>query len=157
MPFGGIPVAETQPSPTAEETPPAAPSVPQEEFSPPAPEPVMTAGEYVREIVTPEPVSTNTTTPSQQPQEMAPVPLQLDWSSDLIQIETDPEKHKETFARLSEAAPQPRVKRVRPNLAPISDEPLVQVETHRNEEIADPEAQEAHQPAPEQTAATSAS
>ena len=65
-------------------------------------------------------------------------PLQLDWSSDLIQVETHPEKARTALARSREEQPVPRVKRERPPLAPLSDEPLVQVETRKIEVTVDP-------------------
>lgn len=60
-----------------------------------------------------------------------PPQLKLDWSSDLIQIETDPLKLQEASAKApADAAPE-RVKRVRQPLPPVSDEPLVQIETRK--------------------------
>jgi ribonuclease E len=93
-------------------------------------QPPANAGEYVREIVAPEPVASR---------EMAPVPpvsLQLDWSSGLTQIETDPGKLQAASAKTQEEQPAPRAKRVRPPLPPVSNEPLVQVETHNAENAA---------------------
>ena len=57
--------------------------------------------------------------------------LKLDWPSDLIQIETDPVKKEEARAKAPADEPAPRVKRVRPPLPPVSDEPLVQIETRK--------------------------
>lgn len=68
----------------------------------------------------------------------APAPLQLDWSSDLIQVETHPEKAGIALARTREEPPAPRVKRERPPLPPSDAEPLVQVETRKNEVAVDP-------------------
>jgi len=48
----------------------------------------------------------------------------------LVQIETDPEKVREAASRV-EPEPPPRPPRVRPPLAAISDEPLVQIETRK--------------------------
>ena len=63
-------------------------------------------------------------------------PLKLEWPSDLVQIETDPNK-----ARAAASAPQeveaPRPRRSRPAPLPVSDEPLVQVETRTREVSAD--------------------
>jgi ribonuclease E len=55
--------------------------------------------------------------------------LKLDWSGDLVQIETDPQKLRPI--PVEEEAPRPR--RVRRPPPPMSDEPLVQVETRRRE------------------------
>ena len=109
----------SQPGPASTE-----PSVPADAAAAlPEPRPAADA-EYVREIVAPEPAA------SGEPiRETAPVALQLDWSSGLTQIETDPEKHKAAAAKTAEEPPAPRVKRVRPALPPVSNEPLVQVET----------------------------
>lgn len=68
----------------------------------------------------------------------APSPLQLDWSSDLIQVETHPEKARIAPARTPEEQPPPRVKRERPQLPALSAEPLVQVETRKTEVAVDP-------------------
>jgi ribonuclease E len=57
--------------------------------------------------------------------------LRLEWPSDLVQIETDPEKLKAALSRASEEAPRPRPKRVRSVPAPLSSEPLIQVETRK--------------------------
>ncbi|MGZ5091051.1 MAG: hypothetical protein ACXWIP_07745, partial [Burkholderiales bacterium] len=53
--------------------------------------------------------------------------LKLEWPSDLVQVETDPLKAREAAAYV-EAEPR-RVSRVRPDPVPVSDDPLVQVET----------------------------
>jgi ribonuclease E len=60
--------------------------------------------------------------------------LKLDWPSDLVQIETDPQKVR-TLPVEEEEAPRPR--RVRRPPPPISDEPLVQVETRRGDSGAE--------------------
>ena len=85
--------------------------------------PVTTAGEYVRDIPAAPQV------PVAQP---AAMKVQLDWSSGLTQIETDPNKLKGADVRSQQEQPAPRVKRVRPPLPPASNEPLVQVETGRS-------------------------
>jgi ribonuclease E len=66
----------------------------------------------------------------------APVPveapkLQLDWSSDLTQVETDPVKLEEARDKAPADTPAARVKRERPPVPPVSDEPLVQIETRK--------------------------
>ena len=58
--------------------------------------------------------------------------LKLDWPSDLVQIETDPEKVRAVVVE-EEVAPRPR--RVRAVAAPVADEPLVQVETRKREPV----------------------
>ena len=50
--------------------------------------------------------------------------------SDLSQVETDPEKLRIAASKI-EPPPPPRPPRVRPPLPPISNEPLVQVETRK--------------------------
>ncbi|MDP1717818.1 MAG: hypothetical protein Q8L40_07045, partial [Burkholderiales bacterium] len=55
----------------------------------------------------------------------------LDWSSGLTQIETDPNKLNDAALRSQQEQPAPRVKRVRAPLPPVSNEPLVQIETAR--------------------------
>lgn len=58
--------------------------------------------------------------------------LELDWQTDLTQIETDREKLRVAQLRAeSEPAPPPPTKRARKPPPPVSDEPLVQVETTR--------------------------
>lgn len=85
--------------------------------------PVTTAGEYVRDIPAAPQV------PVAQP---AAMKVQLDWSSGLTQIETDPNKLKGAEIRSEQEQPASRVKRVRPPLPPASNEPLTQVETGRS-------------------------
>jgi ribonuclease E len=50
--------------------------------------------------------------------------------SDLEQVETDPEKLRVAASKF-EPPPPPRRRRVLPPLPPVSDEPLVQVETRK--------------------------
>jgi len=56
--------------------------------------------------------------------------LKLDWPGDLVQIETDPQKVRPMEAQEAEA---PRPRRVRRPPPPVSDEPLIQVETRKRE------------------------
>ena len=84
--------------------------------------PLTTAGEYVREIPA-APMA-----PVARP---AAVKVQLDWSSGLTQIETDPNKLNVAQVRAQQEQPAPRVMRVRAPLPPASNEPLIQVETDR--------------------------
>ena len=60
-------------------------------------------------------------------------PVKIEWPADLQQVESDPDKVK---AVEQEAAPElsaPRPKRVRQSPPPVSNEPLVQIETERPE------------------------
>jgi hypothetical protein len=66
----------------------------------------------------------------------APKPLKLDWPSDLVQIETDPEKRQAARVEAQPAEAALRVKRERPVLQQPVAEPLVQVET-RNKSGSD--------------------
>ena len=122
---------EAQPEPSM-----VAPVVPNEAVPVPALEtqPVTTAGEYVREIIAPEPAAA----PQEAVRETVPqVSLQLDWSAaGLNQVETNPEKQKAALAKAREEQSAPRVKRVRPPLPQVVEEPLVQVETHTAESAA---------------------
>ncbi len=123
--------AAAQPEPSM-----AVPVAPREAVAVPAFEtqPVTTAGEYVREIIAPEP-----TPPREAVRETVPqVTLQLDWAaSGLSQVETDAAKREAALARAREEQPAPRAKRVRPTLPPVSDEPLAQVETRKAESPVD--------------------
>ena len=64
---------------------------------------------------------------------VAPAPLHFDWSSGLTQIETDRAKLQAAQAAAAAMVEAPRVPRTRPVLPPLSDEPLVQVETRQRE------------------------
>lgn len=67
--------------------------------------------------------------------------LELDWSSDLIQVETHPEKLKAAaLAAARQEVQPPRQVRLRPPPAPVSTEPLVQVETRKPQGEIDPVA-----------------
>jgi ribonuclease E len=142
-PVAEAPVAETPPpviltrthevAEERQETSPAAPpKVLREEIPAIETPPPTVAGEYVREIIVPEPVTSK---------ETAPAALQLDWSSGLTQIETDPGKLQAALVKAREEQPVPRAKRVRPPLPPVSEEPLVQVETQQAGRAADADAQ----------------
>jgi len=58
-----------------------------------------------------------------------PAPLNLDWSSGLTQIETGAEKAHAAQQAVATAPAAPRVRRTRPALPPVIEEPLMQVET----------------------------
>jgi hypothetical protein len=60
--------------------------------------------------------------------------MKLDWPSDLVQIETDPGKAQSAVTAV-EGEPAARPRRVRPVPLPMSDEPLVQVETRGSEGV----------------------
>jgi ribonuclease E len=123
VPFAGAPVELTVSEPAV--TLPASPQ-PEAETPPiPASQAAVAAEETVREEIpgaafSPPPVS-------EQP---APA-LKLEWPSDLVQIETNPVRLQAMLAKMQEAEPAPRPKRQRPSLPPVSDEPLVQVETRK--------------------------
>ncbi|MDH5536333.1 MAG: hypothetical protein OEZ08_12300, partial [Betaproteobacteria bacterium] len=88
------------------------------------PDPVANPDEeIVHEVRSPEPASALESTAP------APVPLKLDWPSDLVQIETDPDKVRTAQQTVPQEADEHRVKRVRASLPPVSHEPLIQVET----------------------------
>jgi len=64
--------------------------------------------------------------------------LEFDWQSDLTQIETDREKLKAAQTRAQEEPVVPPRKRERRSPPPISDEPLIQVETIKPATLSDP-------------------
>jgi len=73
---------------------------------------------------------------STQPSEAPTAALKLEWPSDLVQVETDPQKRQEAAAYVQpESAPRPP--RPRPAPLPVDDEPLIQVETRRSAALAD--------------------
>lgn len=152
-----VPQTETAPATIpVERTSPLPADVSRDNMTPPKAEPVVTAGEYVREIVISEPVARSETPPVAPPSETSPLPLQFDWSSDLIQIETHPDKYKAALARSAETPPPIRVRRERPKLPPMNDEPLVQVETRKTESSASPEILQTSPVTSEQTAVITA-
>jgi hypothetical protein len=59
----------------------------------------------------------------------APPPAELEWPSDLMQVESNPDRVKaaKQAGPTEDAAPRPR--RERPLRPPVAEEPLVQVET----------------------------
>ena len=66
--------------------------------------------------------------------------LKFEWPSDLVQIETNAEKLKAAVANAQQEQPAPRQKRERPHLPPVSDEPLIQVETQKSVPAVEPAA-----------------
>ena len=98
--------------------------------------PAAVAGEIVREEFRGAPE------PRQQQQEARKaVPAQpvveLSWPSDLVQIESNPEKVKAAMQQVAEPQPAQRPRRERPAPAPVSNEPLVQIETQPRAASAD--------------------
>jgi ribonuclease E len=130
-------------------------AVPSQEIAPPqpqvqppaeeAPAPVVEAQEpHQSAVAAPEEVAQPAATAGERVREEAatlPFPLQLDWSTDLIQVETNPEKYRLAQTRTQQEQPAPRVKRVRPPLPPLSDAPLIQVETRASAASSQPAAQ----------------
>jgi ribonuclease E len=57
-------------------------------------------------------------------------PVRIEWPSDLKQVESDPEKIQTAQRQLIEEQLMPHPKRVRQPEQPVSNEPLVQIETH---------------------------
>lgn len=57
-------------------------------------------------------------------------PVKIEWPSDLKQVESDPEKIQTAQRQLVEEQLVPRPKRVRQSEQLVSNEPLVQIETH---------------------------
>ncbi|MBX3665074.1 MAG: Rne/Rng family ribonuclease [Burkholderiales bacterium] len=109
------------------ETMPPAPFVP-------APEPVAAATSQQPADVpaSPEAVATPVSM-AQTPQAFVPAPaltpvVKLDWPSDLQQVETSRDRIQAAMQNADDGAPR-RVKRVRPPVEHVSNEPLQQVET----------------------------
>jgi ribonuclease E len=57
--------------------------------------------------------------------------VELEWPSDLVQVESDPNKVRAIQQVVPQADAAPRPKRERPPLPPVKDEPLVQIETQK--------------------------
>lgn len=122
-------------------TVPPTPSVPQPVMAA-VTEPVETAAITPSPAPAVEPALTIDPPPMPEPAQSAaphivmPTPIQIDWSVDLEQIETNPEKLRVAQALAAAEISMPHVKRVRPMLPPVSDEPLVQVETQRTGQLS---------------------
>ena len=56
------------------------------------------------------------------------IPVNIEWPPELKQVESDPQKIGSVQQAVQEA-PAPRPRRVRPPSQPVSEEPLVQIET----------------------------
>jgi ribonuclease E len=105
----------------------------------------------VHEDFPPVPLAAEAPAPKAEPRK-APPPLELDWSSDLEQVESDPRKIKAAQREESpEEAPAPRPKRQRVPHPPLIEEPLVQIETEKRGPAADATTAK---PASEETATT---
>ncbi len=135
------------------ETPAAPPAYVAPEVANIEPAPaVQPEEEFVREVSLPEPApALESSPPALESSPPAPAPLRLDWPSDLVQIETDPDKAKTAQQTVPEEAAEHRVKRVRQPLPPVSEEPLVQVETRKTpgtaeEDVAAPLPAESERP-----------
>jgi len=57
------------------------------------------------------------------------IPVKIEWPPELKQIESDPEKIGSLQQEAVREAPAPRPRRVRSPSQPVSEEPLVQIET----------------------------
>jgi ribonuclease E len=129
-------------SPVAEPPVPESADAPAVEVAVPVQEslsPAVVQEEVVREeTVQPEVIVSASRGDSREEPAILPVPLQLDWSTDLIQVETNPEKHRIALSKELDEQPVPHVKRVRPPLPPINDIPLIQVETRSSGATASP-------------------
>ena len=63
----------------------------------------------------------------------APVqPVKIEWPADLVQVESDPGKVEAARQEEIEQQPAPRPQRVRQPVQPVSNEPLVQIETQQS-------------------------
>ena len=86
--------------------------------------------EEVREFEPPAALVTHA--PPQGPGVAVAAPVKIEWPSDLVQVESDPGKigiaqHAQQDDEREQSAPRP--KRVRQATQPLSEEPLVQIET----------------------------
>ncbi len=135
MPEPAIPAAESaaatsmQPDlPRHEHTP--APVAHIETYEAPQPAPSSFESEQVREFTpreTAAPVAAKPSGPGYAPAQ----PVKIEWPSDLQQVESSPDKVRAAEQAAAEEPPAPRPKRVRPQPAPVSEEPLVQIETDK--------------------------
>ena len=84
------------------------------------------------------PVAVSVTAPTQSSAShvVPPAELKLDWANGLTQIETDLSKAQAMHRPAAAAAGSPHARRVRPAALPVSSEPLMQVETQRNDTLS---------------------
>ncbi len=130
LPFAPDTAAEAAPAAAVEEAPQAAAVPPAPEV--PTPEPV-TAAPVVEEpkVAAAPPAAAKPVAVPSQPKPVAtpPAPLKLDWPSDLQQVETSKERLQAAAQASNDEGLPKRVKRVRPPVENVSEEPLQQVET----------------------------
>jgi ribonuclease E len=114
---------------------PSAPVIPTPEISAPEPvsaEPSLREAEptYTAPLSQSEPIAIPAAAVEapQIQQTVAPAPVKLDWPSDLQQVETSRDRLQPAAQNADDGAPR-RVKRVRPPVEHVSNEPLQQVET----------------------------
>jgi len=145
--FAAAPATVAPAAPIAPVTPAIAPEVVAVPMTPvaetpapastPAPTPVAAAVVDTVTLHAAETVPTATPSatpvPAAGPAAAPAFELKLDWSSGLVQIETDPDKARQAAQAAAQAVEPPRVPRVRPPSPPVSNEPLIQVETRRTE------------------------
>ena len=97
--------------------------------APPVPAPVPAARST--ESASPVPA-----TPTVRP---VPPPVELEWPSDLVQVESNPDRVKAAQQEAPQEESAPRQRRERPVRPPVVEEPLVQVETgHKSPAEAPP-------------------
>ncbi|WP_292934008.1 Rne/Rng family ribonuclease [Noviherbaspirillum sp.] len=130
------PVAESISAPVAEPAP--EPVAAQEIHPEPQPVPAPVVAEAAPEPAQPvEAPVTPTASPVAAPASVATEPMPLEHLSDMLAVAgltlavTDPEKLRAAQEAASRNVPAPRVPRERKPLPPVSNEPLVQVETRR--------------------------
>jgi ribonuclease E len=91
--------------------------------------PPVVAGEIVREDF--PAMASPARAPSPPPAAAVPPPVELEWPSDLVQVESDPGKVRAVQQPAPETAPAPRPRRERPAPLSAEEEPLVQIETQK--------------------------
>jgi len=145
---GGQPAARSQHAPRetgrpeTERPSPTVETVPAAAYSPAAAAfPESIAPVEVASHEAPPAVFETETVREFQPREAAPMaatsgpgfapaePVKIEWPSDLKQVESDPEKVQTAQRHVIEEQLMPRPKRVRQAVEPVSNEPLVQIET----------------------------
>jgi hypothetical protein len=108
----------------AEDARPASSSYQEPRFEHPA-----LANEQVREI-SQQPAAQENAVPAGAGYAPA-APVKIEWPSDLQQVESDPEKARSVPEEPVQEATSPRPRRMHPPSQPVSEEPLVQIETDR--------------------------
>lgn len=127
------PAAGVTPETAVTAPPDAAVAATQAETPSVAPVVEIGRGEPMTAASTATPVTERVGEPMLPSSPISPAPATLEplvLPPDLQLIETDPEKLRFATSK-AEPSPPPRPPRVRPPLPPVSDEPLVQVETRR--------------------------